>query len=207
MADAHAAPHHDYHLVNPSPWPLVSSMAACIMFIGAVVWMKGLVPADAGPIAANFLAEASALLREPPRRRQVAISVAPSFASKWLMPRMDDFHASHPEIELWISADMEPADLTEGKVDLAVRYGPGDYPGLTVDRLMTETVLPVCAPALMAGEHPIRKPADLVMVDLGEFRDAMKGERIAGRVVDGRHLQRHDTPLVPTKVLQIFVVM
>ena len=57
MADAHAVPHHDYHLVNPSPWPLVSSMAACVMFIGAVVWMKGLVSADAGPVAAAFLAE------------------------------------------------------------------------------------------------------------------------------------------------------
>ena len=43
MADAHAAPHHDYHLVNPSPWPLVSSMATVVMMIGAVVWMKGLV--------------------------------------------------------------------------------------------------------------------------------------------------------------------
>ena len=43
MADAHAAPHHDYHLVNPSPWPLISSMATVVMMIGAVVWMKGLV--------------------------------------------------------------------------------------------------------------------------------------------------------------------
>ena len=52
MADAHATPHHDYHLVNPSPWPLVSSIAVVIMFIGAVAWMKGLVSADAGPVAA-----------------------------------------------------------------------------------------------------------------------------------------------------------
>ena len=57
MADAHAAPHHDYHLVNPSPWPLVSSMAAVVMFVGAVVWMKGLASADAGPLAAALLAE------------------------------------------------------------------------------------------------------------------------------------------------------
>ena len=57
MADAHAAPQHDYHLVPPSPWPLVSSIGATIMFIGAVIWMKGLAPADSGPIAANFLAQ------------------------------------------------------------------------------------------------------------------------------------------------------
>jgi cytochrome c oxidase subunit 3 len=48
---AHAAPQHDYHLVNPSPWPLVSSAAVTIMMIGAVVWMKGLVSADAEGLA------------------------------------------------------------------------------------------------------------------------------------------------------------
>ena len=58
MADAHAAPHHDYHLVNPSPWPLVSSIAVTIMMIGAVVWMKGLVAAeDASGVAAALLAK------------------------------------------------------------------------------------------------------------------------------------------------------
>ncbi|MFC5372218.1 cytochrome c oxidase subunit 3 [Brevundimonas faecalis] len=48
MADAHAKPHHDYHLVDPSPWPLISSMAAVVMFIGAVIWMKGLFGLAAG---------------------------------------------------------------------------------------------------------------------------------------------------------------
>ena len=57
MADAHAVPHHDYHLVNPSPWPLVSSIATVVMMIGAVVWMKGLAPAESGPVAAALLAE------------------------------------------------------------------------------------------------------------------------------------------------------
>ena len=57
MADAHAAPHHDYHLVNPSPWPLVSSFAVTVMMVGAVVWMKGLVGDDAGPVAAALLGE------------------------------------------------------------------------------------------------------------------------------------------------------
>ncbi len=130
---------------------------------------KGLQLTDLGRGAVPLLREgferlmdASAMLREPPRRRQVSLSVAPSFASKWLMPRMDDFHATHPEVEVWISADMEPVVLGEGKADLAVRYGPGDYPGHVVERLMTETVLPVCAPGLLNGDKPIRKPADLV---------------------------------------------
>ncbi len=57
MADAHATPHHDYHLVNPSPWPLVSSIAVTIMMIGAVVWMKGLAPAEEGSVVGALLAK------------------------------------------------------------------------------------------------------------------------------------------------------
>ncbi|MFN3668915.1 MAG: cytochrome c oxidase subunit 3 [Brevundimonas sp.] len=62
MADAHATPHHDYHLVNPSPWPLIASIAATIMMIGAVVWMKGLAPADGDPIAAALLSDGKAAI-------------------------------------------------------------------------------------------------------------------------------------------------
>ena len=56
MADAHATPHHDYHLVDPSPWPLISSIAVTVMMIGAVVWMKGFVamPED-GVTVSSFL--------------------------------------------------------------------------------------------------------------------------------------------------------
>ncbi|MFC5345556.1 transcriptional regulator GcvA [Brevundimonas staleyi] len=108
------------------------------------------------------LTEACAILREPPSKRQVSVSVAPSFAAQWLMPRMDDFHRRHGDIEIWISADMEPADLDDGGADLAVRYGPGGYSGYRSELLMAETVLPVCAPRLMDGPHPIRTPEDLV---------------------------------------------
>jgi len=124
------------------------------------------------------LMDASDILREPPLNRTVAISVAPSFASKWLMPRMDDFHAAHPDIEVWISADMEPVTVGKGKVDLAIRYGPGDYPGHVVERLLTETVIPVCSPALMAAPHPIRSAEDLsrhtLLHDMSEDGDASR---------------------------------
>lgn len=130
---------------------------------------KGLQLTDLGRSAMPLVAEgldrlrdASALMREPPRRRQVSISVAPSFASKWLMPRMDDFHRHHPEVEVWVSADMAPVAFDQGQIDLAIRYGPGHYPGHVSERLLIESVLPVCAPALMQGANPIRTPADLV---------------------------------------------
>lgn len=124
------------------------------------------------------LMDASAILREPAPTRTVAISVAPSFASKWLMPRMDDFHRAYPDIEVWISADMEPVTVGQGKVDLAIRYGPGDYPGHIVERLMTETVIPVCSPALMAEPHPIRTAEDLarhtLLHDMSDDGDATR---------------------------------
>lgn len=128
---------------------------------------RGLELTDTGraafpPVREGFerLLDASALLREPPKRRQLSVSVAPSFAAKWLMPRMDQFHAEHPDIEVWISADMEIADLSEGAVDVAVRYGRGNYPGLVSHRLLAETVLPVCSPTLL-DRNPIRTPGDL----------------------------------------------
>jgi len=62
MADAHAAPQHDYHLVNPSPWPLVSSIAVTTMMVGAVVWMKGLAPADSDAVTAALFGPGKAAL-------------------------------------------------------------------------------------------------------------------------------------------------
>jgi LysR family glycine cleavage system transcriptional activator len=129
---------------------------------------RGLELSDTGRAALPLLREgferlldASALLREPPKRRQVAVSVAPSFAAKWLMPRLDRFHDAHPEVEVWIAADMEVADLNDGSVDVAVRYGPGEYPNVIHERLLGEAVLPVCSPELMNGPNPIRQPSDL----------------------------------------------
>ena len=129
---------------------------------------RGLQLTEAGQAALPLLREgfdrlidASALLRQPQRRPQLRISVTPSFAAKWLTPRIDRFLAEHPEVEVWISADMNLAELSEDGADLAVRYGCGDYPGLTTERLMAETVLPVCSPRLLSGPNPIRAPEDL----------------------------------------------
>jgi LysR family glycine cleavage system transcriptional activator len=56
---------------------------------------------------------------------------------------------------------MEIADLSEGAVDVAIRYGRGQYPDVIAERLLVETVLPVCSPALLEGKNPIRSPKDL----------------------------------------------
>ncbi len=91
----------------------------------------------------------------------LSVSVAPSFASKWLVPRLDRFSENHADIEVWVSSSMDLVDFVRDDVDLAIRYGTGRYPGVYVERLLSEYVFPVCSPKLLEGEHPLRTPEDL----------------------------------------------
>ena len=107
------------------------------------------------------LGDASDLLTNRRDSNRLKISVAPSLAAKWLVPRLDSFADTSPEIEVWLSAAMEVVDFGADDVDLAIRYGPGEYPGLEVIHLMSETIVPVCSPRLLVGENPLQKPGDL----------------------------------------------
>lgn len=108
------------------------------------------------------LAEAAAMMRAPLRKGRVAVSVAPSFASKWLVPRMDLFHQAHPDVEVWISADMDVVDFAVADVDLAIRYGPGHYADVNCERLLSETVLAVCNPGILDPARPILHPSQVM---------------------------------------------
>ena len=88
----------------------------------------------------------------PPRA--LTISVLPGFAANWLIPRLADFQARHPEIEVNIRAGQDLVDFARDDVDLAVRYGPGTWPGLVATRLMGEHVFPVCSPDFAGGRLP-----------------------------------------------------
>ncbi|MDO9486917.1 MAG: transcriptional regulator GcvA [Sphingomonadaceae bacterium] len=92
----------------------------------------------------------SALDRVRPRAEHGILTVAlpPTFASKWLVPRLDSFRAANPDIELRLDVNDRIVGFEGSGVDVAVRYGLGQYDGLTVERLCDETVLPVCSPRL-----------------------------------------------------------
>jgi LysR family glycine cleavage system transcriptional activator len=95
-------------------------------------------------------------------RRALMVSVTPTLASKWLLPRLAAFYAIHPEIEVRIQTEMRFVNFASQAVDAAIRYGTGAWPGLRSDRLeMTDVVFPVCSPALLNGPLPLRAPADL----------------------------------------------
>jgi len=96
----------------------------------------------------------------------LSISVAPSFAAKWLLPRLDGFQAAHPEIDVHVSASMELANFVKDGVDLAIRYGSGRYSDVSVERLLTESVVPVCSPAFLERNGPFSSPGGLVEATL-----------------------------------------
>jgi LysR family transcriptional regulator, glycine cleavage system transcriptional activator len=93
--------------------------------------------------------------------RTLSISVAPSFASKWLLPRLADFSGRHPDIDLRISATVALADFRRDKVDLAIRLGRGSYPDLHAEPLFGETLAPLCSPELLKAKGRLKRPDDL----------------------------------------------
>ena len=121
------------------------------------------------------LVEASNILGAKSEEGRLTVSVAPSLASKWLVPRLDRFQEANPDVDVWVSADMDVVDFAIEDVDLAIRYGLGKYEGLVVEHLMAEKIVPVCSPRLMTGDYPIKSPADLVhhtlLHDLGTEKD------------------------------------
>jgi len=90
----------------------------------------------------------------------VSVSVSPSMAVRWLVPRLEDFREHHPEIDVRFSANDRLIDPVREGVDLCIRYGTGRYPGLETTLLMTDEVFPVCSPALLQRQ-PLETPDDL----------------------------------------------
>lgn len=91
----------------------------------------------------------------------LTITVAPSFASRWLMGRLYRFSERYPEISVRVIATPEVIDLRGHDVDLAIRFGPGGYPGLVVERLLPEFLVPMCAPELIDSRRRRSHPNDL----------------------------------------------
>lgn len=106
------------------------------------------------------LRDATALVRATSVLRQVSMTCTPGFASLWLIPRLARFTATHPDVDVRISATLALLDLDRSQIDLAVRFcanQDGEGPPL-----FEESLVPVCSPRLAAGKaNPLRKPADL----------------------------------------------
>ncbi len=116
----------------------------------------GLVPTEFGTVftarlSAGFreLAQAVALADEASECTLV-VSVAPAFASKWLLPRLSRHFVRHPNVLLRIDASVRIADLDHSDIDIAIRLGDGKWPGGRAELLLAQEVFPVCAPTIAA---------------------------------------------------------
>src|SRR5258706_1918711 len=91
----------------------------------------------------------------------LTVSTLASLAAKWLLPRLSAFQEAHPDIDVHITTSASLVDFKSGDVDAAIRYGRGNWPGLRADWIMADQLFPVCSPALLTGDKPLRRPEDL----------------------------------------------
>src|SRR5215467_54132 len=96
----------------------------------------------------------------------LTVSTSPDFAAKWLVHRLGHFAEAHPEIDLRVSGTLHHVDFAREDVDIAVRHGDGNWPGLDTVRLSPEQLFAVCSPKLLSGRHRLEKPADVLKFPL-----------------------------------------
>jgi LysR family glycine cleavage system transcriptional activator len=107
------------------------------------------------------LRRATARLGRPDREGMLTVSTTASLAAKWLVTRVAAFQDANPGIEVRITTSAHLVDFRREDVDMAVRYGRGNWAGLRAHWLMAEDIFPVCSPALLAQDKPLRCPEDL----------------------------------------------
>ena len=107
------------------------------------------------------LAQVIDVVQPEPRDKPLRISVLPSFAAKWLLPRLSAFMAQHPDTALTLDASVSVVNLHNTGIDLAFRYGPGLWPGVHAELLMQEEMLVICSPTYRKGKLP-KRPKDLL---------------------------------------------
>jgi LysR family transcriptional regulator, glycine cleavage system transcriptional activator len=123
------------------------------------------------PIGASYAAEIREALEHLAAATSAAtgqstgilnVSTIDSFAARWLMPKLSRFRRAHVHIDVRVATSERLADFVSDGIDIAIRCGGGQYPGLSAELLMKEAHFPVCSPKLLEGRYPLRAPVDLV---------------------------------------------
>lgn len=91
----------------------------------------------------------------------LTIALLPTFGSRWLVPRLGDFTARHPDIQLNLVTQLKPFDFAGSDIDVAVHFGSEVWPGAVCHRLMGEVVVPVAAPSLLGRRGKLARPEDV----------------------------------------------
>ncbi|POZ60228.1 transcriptional regulator GcvA [Chromobacterium alticapitis] len=109
----------------------------------------------------DLIANATAQLLQPDTQRRLSINSTPTFAAYWLLPRLQRFRARFPELELHLVTSDRDLSRLDAPFDIAIRRGPGDWPGHIAKPFLKEWELPLASPALLE-RLPLNSPADLV---------------------------------------------
>lgn len=111
------------------------------------------------------IASATESIRSCDRERRLVISLLPSFAARWLTPRIGRFIELYPELDIELQSTNTITDFNRDDVDVVLRFGDGNYSGVFVEPLLDEVFFPACAPTFNGGKLP-ETPADLAGVTL-----------------------------------------
>ena len=109
----------------------------------------------------NALHDATEKLLARGAKGAITVSMQPSFAIQWLVPRLNAFNTLHPEIDVRIKAVDQPENSLTEDVDVAIYDGRGHWPNIHAEKLHTEYLIPVCSPLLLNGKKPLEKVKDL----------------------------------------------
>lgn len=115
--------------------------------------------------------EAVKLIRMGRGRASIALTTFASFASMWLIPKLESFQHDHPDIDIRIDASDSPIDLEHSDLDIALRYGPAHKVPTTAICLFGEQLMPVASPWLLKSLPTLDSPADLKLCPLIEASD------------------------------------
>ncbi|MDO7911220.1 transcriptional regulator GcvA [Pseudomonas sp. 22-AL-CL-001] len=100
-------------------------------------------------------------LKEGTTAGALTVTVSPAFAAKWLLPRIESFHAQCPGLDVRLDTNLRVMDFVAQRIDIGVRYGAGSWQGLVAEKLMDEEVYPVCSPRFLHDTSRLQTPEDL----------------------------------------------
>ncbi|MGF1527955.1 MAG: transcriptional regulator GcvA [Candidatus Competibacterales bacterium] len=137
---------------------------------------RGLQLTEAGRLYSNELSQVLELLRTATQRVQaqgadtLTLWLYPTFAARWLLPRLGSFHRAHPHLRVSVVSRPQPR-LNLSEVDMLVHYGPMTQPGVQCDLLLAEQLLPVCSRNYLTQAPPLTRPMDLAHHTLIHYSD------------------------------------
>lgn len=114
----------------------------------------------------DLLAEACRIMGRKTESGPLTVSCVESLGTRWIIPRLGSFQQMYPDIPVRLLATATLADFRTDGVDVAIRYGTGDYPGLHKELMAHEVFYPVCSPDFLVRHPELKEPKDLSKVTI-----------------------------------------